>query len=130
MPEAGEKHQEETELREQKGGPDAGLREHVHRGPSGEDDGGESENSEEEEDRPRLEEVSAESSPSRCEGTTNAAVGFAIGAEVEAKLDGVDLDQIEVEAEAGGDEEDDDVAGEDAEEGRTSDDVLVNVLGP
>jgi hypothetical protein len=49
---------------------------------------------------------------------------------VEAKLDGVDLDQIEIEAEDRGDEEDEDVTGEDVEEGGTSNDVLVNVLGP
>ena len=77
LPEAGEEHEEETDLGEQKGGPDARLREHVHRGPGGEDNGGESEKGEEEEDRPRLREVSAESSPGRGEGTTNAAVGFA-----------------------------------------------------
>jgi hypothetical protein len=52
------------------------------------------------------------------------------GAEVEAKLDGVDLDEIEVETEDGGDEEEDDVAGEDQKEGGASHDVVVDVVGP
>ncbi len=43
LPEASEEQKEEAELREQKGGPDAGLSEHVHCGSGGEDDGGESE---------------------------------------------------------------------------------------
>ena len=76
LPEAGEEHEEETELGEEEGGPDAGLREHVHRDAGGEDDGGESEEGEEEEDGPGAEEVAAEGSPGGAEGAANAAVGF------------------------------------------------------
>jgi hypothetical protein len=54
LPEAGEEHKEETELGEKKHGPDSGLGEHVHGGSGGEDDGAESEESEEEEDGPGL----------------------------------------------------------------------------
>jgi hypothetical protein len=52
------------------------------------------------------------------------------GSEVLAELNGVDLDEIEVETEDGGDEEEDDVAGEDEEEGGSSHDVVVYVIGP
>jgi hypothetical protein len=97
LPEAGEEHKEEAELSEQEGGPDAGLSEHVHRCSRGEDDGGKSQDSEEEEDWPGLREVGAEGSPGGAEGAANAAVGpgwFSKdgGAEVLAELDGVDLD--------------------------------------
>jgi hypothetical protein len=118
LPEAGEEHKEETELGKKKHGPDAGLGEHVHCGAGGKDDGGESEDSEEEEDGPGLREVIVKSSPCGTEGTVDAAIGFGwfswFGrAEVEAKLDSVDLDEIEVETKDGGDEEENDVAGED-----------------
>jgi hypothetical protein len=49
---------------------------------------------------------------------------------VEAKLDGVDLDEVEVETEDGGDEEEDDVAGEDEKEGGAAYDVVVYLVGP
>jgi hypothetical protein len=49
---------------------------------------------------------------------------------VEAKLDGVDLDEVEVETEDGGDKEEDDVAGEDEKEGGAAYDVVVNMVGP
>jgi len=57
LPEASEEHEEETELGEKKHGPNARLREHVHRGAGSKDDGGESEEGEEEEDGPRFGEV-------------------------------------------------------------------------
>jgi hypothetical protein len=47
-----------------------------------------------------------------------------------AELNGVDLDEVEVETEDGGDEEENDVAGEDEEEGEASYDVVVDVIGP
>jgi hypothetical protein len=135
LPETGEEHKEETELGEKKHRPDAGLREHVHCGAGGKDDGGESEDSEEEEDGPGLREVIAKSSPCGTEGTEDAAIGFGWfswfgGAEVEAKLDSVDLDEIEVETKDGGDEEENDVAGEDSEERVAADGVFVDVIGP
>ena len=108
----------------------------MHCDAGGEDDGGESEESEEEEDGPGFGEVSAEGSPCRAEGAADAAVGFGLlseqgsRAEVLAELNGVDLDEVEVETEDGGDEEEDDVAGEDEEEGGAADDVVVDVIGP
>ena len=45
-------------------------------------------------------------------------------------MNGVDLDEIEVETEDGGDEEEDDVAGEDEEEGGASYDVVIDMVGP
>jgi hypothetical protein len=130
LPEAGEEHEEETELSEQEGGPDSGLSEHVHRGAGGKDDGAGAEESEEEEDRPGLGEVTPQGSPGGGEGSADAPVGLAVWAQVETKLDGVDLDEIEVETEDGGDKEEDDVAGEDVEEGGASYDVLIDVIGP
>ncbi len=50
--------------------------------------------------------------------------------EVLAELNGVDLNEVEVETEDGGDEEDNDVAGEDCEEGVAANGVLVDVIGP
>jgi hypothetical protein len=51
-------------------------------------------------------------------------------AKVLAELHGVDLDEVEVEAEDGGDEEEDNVAGEDEKEGGAAYDVVVDVVGP
>jgi hypothetical protein len=135
LPEAGEEHEEEAQLGEEKHGPDARLREHVHRDAGGEDDGGESEESEEEKDGPGFGEVSAECSPCGSEGAADAAVGFGLlaeegGAELLVELHGVDLDEIEVQTEDGGDKEEEDVAGEDEEEGGASDDAVVDVIGP
>jgi hypothetical protein len=82
-----------------------------------------------------LAKVSAESVPCGSEGAADAAVWFGLLAEegraqVLAELHGVDLDEVEVEAEDGGDEEEDDVTGEDEEEGGASDDAVVDVIGP
>ncbi len=98
-------------------------------------DGGESEESEEEEDGPRLGEVRAKGSPGGGEGAADAAVGLGFsakggGTKVQAELNGVDLDEVEVETEDGGDEEEDDVAGEDDEESDASYEVLVDVVCP
>jgi hypothetical protein len=65
----------------------------------------------------------------------DAAVGLGLfsknsGTEVEAELDGVDLDEVEVEPNDGGDEEEDDIAGEDGEECVESDNAFVDVIGP
>lgn len=49
---------------------------------------------------------------------------------METKLDGVDLDEIEVETKDGGDEEEDDVASEDCEECMAAHCVFVDVIGP
>jgi len=46
------------------------------------------------------------------------------------ELNGVDLDEVEVETEDGGDEEEDDVAGEDEKEGGAAYDVVVYVVCP
>ena len=45
-------------------------------------------------------------------------------------MNGVDLDEVEVETKDGGDEEEEDVAGEDEEEGGSSYDVVVYLIGP
>ena len=45
-------------------------------------------------------------------------------------MNGVDLDEIEVKTENRGDEEDNDVSGEDCEEGVAADDVLIDVTCP
>jgi len=79
--------------------------------------------------------VTAEGSPGGGEGAANASVGLGSlseegGAKVLAELNGVDLDEVEVETEDGGDEEEDDVAGEDEEEGGASYDVVVDVVCP
>ena len=79
--------------------------------------------------------MGAEGSPGGGEGAANAAVGLGLlseerGAKVLAELNGVDLDEVEVETEDGGDEEEEDVAGEDEEEGGASYDVVVDVIGP
>ncbi len=74
--------------------------------------------------------MSAEGSPRGTEGVANAAVGLAVVTEVKAELNGVDLDEIEVETEDGGDEKEEDVAGEGVEEGVASYDVVVDVIGP
>jgi hypothetical protein len=47
-----------------------------------------------------------------------------------AELHGVDLDEVEVETEDGGDEEEHDVAGEDEKEGGASYDAVVDVVRP
>jgi hypothetical protein len=52
------------------------------------------------------------------------------GAEVLTELNCVDLDEIEVETEDGGDEKEDDVAGEDEKEGGAAYDVVVDAVGP
>jgi hypothetical protein len=52
------------------------------------------------------------------------------GAEVLTELNRVDLDEIEVETEDGGDEKEDDVAGEDEKEGGAACDVVVDAVGP
>jgi hypothetical protein len=49
---------------------------------------------------------------------------------VKAKLDGVDLNQIEVETKDGGDEEEDDVADQTKEESGSSYHMLIEVVGP
>ena len=51
-------------------------------------------------------------------------------AEVKTKLDGVDLDEVEVETKDGGDEEEKDIAGENCEECVTANNVFVDVIGP
>jgi hypothetical protein len=51
-------------------------------------------------------------------------------AKVLAELHGVDLDEVEVETEDGGDEEENDVAGEDEKEGGAAYDAVVDVIGP
>lgn len=135
LPEAREEHEEEAELSEQEGGPDARLGEHVHRCSRGKDDGGESQDSEEEEDRPGLGEVCLEGSPCGAEGAANAAVGLGwfskdVGAKVLAELDGVDLNEVEVETEDRGDEEEDDVAGESCEKCVEANGVVVDVVCP
>ncbi len=129
LPEAGEEHREEACLGEEEHGPDAGLGEHVHGGAGGEDDGGGSEEGEEEEGEPGSGEVVTEGSEGRAEGAADAAVWFSVMPIVLAELDGVDLDQVEVEAEEGGHEEDEEVADEVVEEGREADDVAVDVSG-
>jgi hypothetical protein len=130
LPETGEQEEEQAELSEQEGGPDSRLGEHVHGGAGGEDDGCCSEESEKEEDRPRLREVGAEGSPGRAEGAADAAIWLSVTAEVQAELDCVDLDEIKVETEDGGDQEDDDVTDEGCEECVASDSVVVDVVGP
>ena len=135
LPEAGEEHEEETKLSEQEGGPDTRLGEHVHRCSRGKDDGGESEDSEKEKDGPGLREIGSGGSPCGAEGEANAAVGLGwfsedVGAKVLAELDGVDLDEGEVETEDGGDKEDDDVAGESCEECVAADGVVVDMVCP
>jgi hypothetical protein len=107
----------------------------VHRDAGGEDDSGGPEDGEEEEDRPGLREVGAESSPCWAKGAADATVGLGLfskggGAEVKSKLYGVDLDEVKVETENRGDEEDDDVPGEGCEERVTSGCVVVDVVGP
>src|SRR6266567_933508 len=82
-----------------------GLGKHVHRGAGGEDDGGGSEEGEKEEGEPGSGEVVTQGSEGGEEGAADAAVRFSVRAEVLAELDGVDLDEIEVEAEEGGYEE-------------------------
>ena len=57
-------------------------------------------------------------------------VEFAIRTQMEAELDGVDLDEVEVETKDRGDEKDDDVAGEYEKEGGAPDDVLVDLISP
>jgi len=54
LPEACEQEEEEAKLGEEEGWPDSRLRQHVHGDAGGEDDGGRSEECEEEEDGPRL----------------------------------------------------------------------------
>jgi hypothetical protein len=135
LPEAGEEHEEEAELSEEKRGPDARLREHVHCDAGGEDDGCESEEGEEEEDGPRFGEVSAKSSPCGSECAAYAAVGFGLlaeeyGALLLAELHGVNLYQVEVETKDGGDEEEDDVAGEDEKECGAAYKAVVDLICP
>ena len=82
-----------------------------------------------------MREVCAEGSPGGAEGSANAAVGFGRfsedgGPKVLAKLNGVHLDEVEVEAEDGGDEKEDEVAGEDCEECGAANCVVVYVVGP
>jgi len=79
--------------------------------------------------------VVAEGSPGGDEGAANAPVRLGLmseegGAKVLAELNGVHLDEVEVETEDGGDEEEDDVAGEDEEEGGVAYDVVVDVVCP
>jgi hypothetical protein len=68
-------------------------------------------------------------SEGRAEGAADAAVRFSVRTVVLAELDGVDLDEVEVEAEEGGYEEDEEVADEVVKEGREADDVAVDVSG-
>ena len=82
-----------------------------------------------------MREVITKSSPCGGESAEYAAVGRGLfsglgRAEAEAKLDGVDLDEIEVKTKDGGDEEENDVAGEDCEERVATDGVFVDVIGP
>jgi hypothetical protein len=134
LPEAGEEHEEETKLNQEEGGPDSGLGEHVDGDSGGEHHSGCSDDGEEEEDGPCLGEVGAEGSPGGDESAADSAVGFGVAnegvAEMKAQLDGVDLDEIEVEAKDGGDEEEDDVAGEGEDEGVAADPLLVYVICP
>ena len=107
----------------------------MHGGSRGEDDGGKSEESEEEKDRPGLREVIVKRSPCGGESTEDAAIGFGLfscfgRAEVKTELDGVDLDEVEVETKDGGDEEEKDIAGEDCEECVTANSVFVDVICP
>lgn len=130
LPEAGEEHEEEAELGEQEGGPDPRLRKHVHRSVRSEDDSGESDDGEEEKDGPGLREVCPQGPPGRGDGAEYAAIRLVVGTETQTELNGVDLDEIEVETEDGSNEEENDVAGEDCEEGLASDDVFIDVIGP
>jgi hypothetical protein len=107
----------------------------VHCDAGGEDYGCKSEESEEEEDGPSFGEVSSEGSPCGAKGAADAAVGLGFlpeegGARVLVELNGVDLDEVKEETEDGGDEEEDDVAGEDEEECGSSDEAVVDMIGP
>ena len=69
------------------------------------------------------------------EGTADATIGFGLsakdrGTEMQTQLDGVDLDEIEVETKDGGDEEEKNAAGEGKEESVAADDVIVDVVCP
>jgi hypothetical protein len=74
--------------------------------------------------------VNAEGSPGRGESAADTAVGLAVMSEMEAELDRVDLDEIEVETKDRRDEEDNHVADDGCEEGVTFDSVLVDVVSP
>jgi len=130
LPETGEQEEEQAELSEQEGGPDSRLGEHVHGDSGGEDDGCCSKEGEKEKDRPHLREVSAEGSQGGTEGAVDAAVWFSVAAKEQAELDGVDLDEVKVETQNRGDEEDEDVAHESGEKCVASDCMVVDVIGP
>jgi hypothetical protein len=102
----------------------------MHSDAESEEDGQGSEEGEEEEVEPGAAEVGAKGTPCGGKGAAHAAIGFAVTEGMEAELDGVDLDEIEVEAEESGDEEDEDVGGEVLEEGGAADGVLMDVRGP
>ena len=121
-------------MSEEEGGPDSGLGEGVDRDASGEGQGDGSEDGEEEEGDPGAEEVATEGSEGRTEGAADASIGFGdayeCGAEVEAELEGVGLDEIEVEADKGGDEENDEDGGELEDEGGAAYIGVVDVVVP
>jgi len=74
--------------------------------------------------------VGAEGSPGGGESAADAPVGLAVTFEVQTELDGVDLDEIEVETKDRGDEEDNDVADQGCEEGMAFDGVFVDMVSP
>jgi hypothetical protein len=82
LPEAGEEHEEETNLGEEELGPDTGLGERVHGDAAGKGGGGGSEEREEEEGTPGSAEVVAEGTEGGTDGVADATIGFAVGAKV------------------------------------------------
>ena len=135
LPKSREKHQEQAELSQQEHRPNVWLRQGVHSGASGKDNGSEPDHREKNEGQVKTEEVAAEGAPRGLERAANLSLGLALLAGIDrelkqAKLDGVDLNQIEVDAEDGCDEPDENKTGEVDQEGWTSDDGLVDVIGP
>jgi hypothetical protein len=130
LPEASEQENEESELGEEEGWPDSRLREHMHGSTCSEDDGGRSEDGEKEEYGPRLRKVCAEGSPGGGESAADAAVRFAVMAEMEAELDRVNLYEIEVETKDRRHEEDNHVADEGCEKCVKFYSMLVDLVSP
>ena len=130
LPEASEQEKEQAKLGEEEGWPDSWLREHMHGSARGEYDDGRSEDGKKEEYGPRLRKVCAEGSPGGGESAADAAVRLAVMAEMEAKLDRVDLYEIEVETKDRRDEEDNNIADQCCKKCVAFDGVPVDVVGP
>jgi hypothetical protein len=130
LPETGEQHSEETELRHEKHGPHLRLGEHMYRGSRGEEAKGESKKRQQQKEDPGTNKMRAQQAERGAEGMANTAVRTAGESLVSSKLDGVDLDQVEVKPQQRRHKKDGKKTAKSESQGGPSDEAIVDEGSP